>query len=99
MNKAHSPFFALLSKQIKEDFNITKGKKFDVFGMLINLIISVAVVALVVLVFNNFIGTYLGIEVDRVIDTAARQQEILTFVYGLVIIAGVIGVNGLEPFL
>lgn len=94
MNKAHSPFFALLSKQIKEDFNITKGKKFDVFGMLINLIISVAVVALVVLVFNNFIGTYLGIEVDRVIDTAARQQEILTFVYGLVIIAGVIGAIG-----
>ena len=76
MNKAHSPFFALLSKQIKEDFNITKGKKFDVFGMLINLIISVAVVALVVLVFNNFISTYLFIEVDRVVNTAARQQEI-----------------------
>lgn len=94
MNKAHSPFFALLSKQIKEDFNITKGKKFDVFGMLINLIISVAVVALVVLVFNNFISTYLFIEVDRVVNTAARQQEILTFVYGLVIIAGVIGAMG-----
>ncbi|MBR2029896.1 MAG: hypothetical protein IJ999_03220, partial [Clostridia bacterium] len=87
-------FFALLSKQLKEDFNITKGKKFDVFGMLINLIISVAVVALVVLVFNNFISTYLNIEVDKVINVSARQQEILTFVYGLVIIAGVVGAIG-----
>ena len=94
MNKARSPFLALLSKQIKEDFNITKGKKFDVFGLLINLIITASVVALVFLVFNTFIGTYLGIEVDRVIDTAARQQEILTFVYALVIIAGVIGAVG-----
>jgi len=94
MNKARSPFFALLSKQLKEDFNITKGKKFDVFGMLINLIISVAVVALVVLVFNNFIGAYLNIEVDKVINVSARQQEILTFVYGLVIIAGVVGAIG-----
>lgn len=94
MNKARSPFFALLSKQLKEDFNLTKGKKIDVFGMLINLIISVAVIALVVLVFNNFIDAYLNIEVDKVIDTAARQQEILTFVYGLVIIAGVVGAIG-----
>ncbi|MBQ9715560.1 MAG: hypothetical protein IJV77_04045 [Clostridia bacterium] len=94
MNKARSPFFALLSKQLKEDFNLTKGKKFDLFGMLINLIITVAVVALVVLVFNNFIGTYVGIEVDRVIDTASRQKEILTFVYALVIIAGVLGAVG-----
>lgn len=94
MTKIKSPFRALLIKQLHDDFNLHKGKKFDFFGMMINLIISVAIIALVVLVFDTFINMYLAITIDRVADVLARQTEVLTIVYAIVIFAGIFGAMG-----
>lgn len=94
MTKTKSPFRALLVKQLCDDFNLHKGKKFDFFGMMINIIISVAIVALVVLVFDTFIQMYLAITIDRVADVVARQTEVLTIIYAIVVFADIFGAMG-----
>lgn len=81
-------FVILLKKELKEALSAFTGRKksVDPAGGVLSVLLAVAIIAFVCLILDRFASMYVGIEVNRVSDPAARAFELLTFVYAAIII-------------
>lgn len=88
----------LLKKQLLDAFPAKRSKKRlpDLTSALLMLLLTGAMVAIFVFVFSRFISTYTQIKINRVPDIAARQYEIMSMGYFVLVVVFVInGVNAL----
>lgn len=88
----------LLKKQLTELFSVFKKDKkhFDVVGALLTVVLTAAVVAIAMFVLSRLIGLYCGIKFNGVTDVPSRQFELLTVLYAVIMLIGVIsGVRAL----
>lgn len=88
----------LLKKQLLDAFPAKRSKKRlpDLTSALLMLLLTGAMVAIFVFVFSRFITTYTQIKINRVPDIAARQYEIMSMGYFVLVVVFVInGVNAL----
>ncbi len=83
----------LLKKQIHENLSYFKRnrKNVDVVGMLLSTFLVVLVLAVIAVVFEQFIEKYSTIRINNVLDTSARLYEIITIVYEIVLLISVFG--------
>lgn len=88
----------LLKKQLLDAFPAKRSKKRlpDLTSALLMLLLTGAMVAIFVFVFSRFISTYTQIKINRVPDIAARQYEIMSMGYFVLVVVFVInGVTAL----
>lgn len=88
----------LLKKQLLDIFPAKRSKKRlpDLTSAVLMLLLVVAMVAIFVFVFTRFISTYTQIKINRVPDIAARQYEIMSMGYFVLVVAFVLsGINSL----
>lgn len=92
-------YFLLLKKQIV-DFLPTHSRKKTmslIAKMMFSVVIMAAMVAIFALVFSRFTKTYTAIKINRVPDISARQYELLSLGYFVLIAAFVLsGVSSLS---
>lgn len=80
----------LLKKQITEKLSkIKQGKNIDYLGIIISLTVSVFAILVVVFVFSEFIEKYIQIRIKNILDTKARQFEIMSIVYEAVLLVSI----------
>lgn len=85
----------LLNKQITEKFSFKKGgKKPDAAGIVLHIFLTLAIAAVFLLFFVNFAKMYLALTVRGVADVNARQTELMTAVYCLMLIGLIVSAVG-----
>ena len=89
MNKIDTKLLGvLLRKQLNETFSFKKrGKKPDVFGIVLQAFLAVAIAAVFLVFFFSFAKMYLGLSVRGVTDPYQRQYELMTVFYCVLLIA------------
>lgn len=82
----------LLKKQITEKLSVFKKDKrrMDISGALLTLILVGALIAICVIVLSRFVKMYCGIRFHGVSDIPARQFELLTVIYAVIMAIGVL---------
>ena len=53
----------------------------NLWGTLLTLALVAGILAIFVLLFERFVGTYLGVRINRIPDVPSRQFELMTLVY------------------
>lgn len=83
----------LLRKEVREAFSSFggHGRRADVPGKLLSLLLAVAVVCFACLVLKEFAEMYTGIEVNRVSAPYTRLYELTCVVYLVIIVANALG--------
>lgn len=83
----------LLKKQLLDALPAKRSKKRlpDLTSALLMLLLIAAMVAIFVFVFTRFISTYTQIKINRVPDIAARQYEIMSMGYFVLVVVFVLG--------
>ena len=89
-----SDYSLLLRKELKEMFSFRRKekKKIDIAGLLITLFLTVSIIAVVVLVFGELLGTYTEIPEKLVLNKESRLlrlSEIMTFTYAVITLINV----------
>ena len=92
-----SDYSLLLRKELKEMFSFRRKekKKIDIAGLLITIFLTVSIIAVVVLVFGELLGTYTEIPEKLVLNKESRLlrlSEIMTFTYAVITL-----INVFEP--
>ncbi len=82
---------ALLKKQFQEDFSFMKQnrKNTDWWGMLLSIVLTLTIIGVVVFIFFQFVKIYTAVQIDGVLDLKARQYELLTLTYTLIMVANI----------
>lgn len=82
----------LLKKYLNEKLSVFKRDKsrLDISGNILSFLLAASIIAAVVIVYARFIKMYCSIRIDNVPDVAARQYELLTWVYATLFVVGVI---------
>lgn len=88
-----SMFWILVKKQINERFSfLKKGKNsFDILGFFLSILLTVTIVSVFISVFSHFIVMYCDIKYQGVLDIQARQYELLSISYFVILIGGIFG--------
>lgn len=89
----------LLKKQVLDILLARTRKKrlSDWAGILLMALLSAVIIAVFVVVFSKFVETYCGIKINRVSDIAARQFEIMSMAYFVLILVFIFsGVSALN---
>lgn len=89
----------LLKKQVLDMFPARTRKKrlSDWAGILLMALLTAVIIAVFVVVFSKFVETYCGIKINRVSDIAARQFEIMSMAYFVLILVFIFsGVSALN---
>ncbi len=88
----------LLSEQIRSALPPSlrkKSGKSNLFGTLLTLVLVAGILAVFVLLFGRFVGTYLGVRINRIPDVASRQFELMSMAYfALFVVCVAVGVSG-----
>ena len=89
MNKIDTKLLGvLLRKQLNETFSFKKrGKKPDVFGIVLQAFLAVAIAAVFLVFFFSFAKMDLGLSVRGVTDPYQRQYELMTVFYCVLLLA------------
>lgn len=82
---------ALLKKQWTEKIYPYKRGNFDVVGFFLKLLIAAALIAVFVIFFGKFIDIYKIIMTKNQPDVSSRAHELLTLVYGVIILFMTVG--------
>ena len=88
----------LLKKQLLDalPFGARGARKKNIAGALLVAILAASIIAVFVAIFSRFTSAYLQIKINRVPDIAARQYELISITYFILIIAFIItGTNRL----
>ncbi|HBP51919.1 MAG TPA: hypothetical protein DE061_00760 [Clostridiales bacterium] len=91
-------YLLLLKKQLHDVLPAKRSKNRlpDIAGALLILLLVGAMIAVFVFVFSKFVSTYTQIKINRVPDIAARQYEVMSFGYFVLMAAFVLnGINSL----
>lgn len=89
----------LLKKQVLDMLLARTRKKrlSDWAGILLMALLTAVIIAVFVVVFSKFVETYCGIKINRVSDIAARQFEIMSMAYFVLILVFIFsGVSALN---
>lgn len=89
----------LLKKQVLDILPAHTRKKrlSDWAGILLMALLAAVIIAVFVVVFSKFVETYCGIKINRVSDIAARQFEIMSMAYFVLILVFIFsGVSALN---
>ena len=78
---------ALLKKNRRENTSSFRKGNFDAVGFVMRLLLAGAFIAIFVIFFGKFVDMYLGIKLNNVSDAEERLYELLTLVYGAVLLA------------
>lgn len=83
----------LLKKQLTEKLSAFKKDKkhADYLGVLLSVLLVAGLIGVCVLVLSKFYAQYSKIRLYGVTDVAARQFELLTIIYSVIMLIGVLG--------
>ena len=76
----------LLKKEFSEKISGVRSQKKDVFGALLNIILTLLMVGVFVFAFSYLAKTYANIKIGYVTDTSERIYEILTILFAVMLI-------------
>lgn len=83
-------YLLLLKREIDDFFSFRRrSKKVDFFGLILNLFLTLGIIAIIVFVYREFVKVYTNVSIDSIVDKKMRLNEIITLTYGLIIITGV----------
>ena len=96
--KMMSDFLILLKRELRERYFFRKrGKKLDILGVILNVLISMLVAGIFIAIAYIFISTYTKVKIGYEIDLPAREYEVLAIIFAIVlgvnILVGTIKVN------
>lgn len=84
-------FGVLLKKQLREKFSIFgRGRRSDVAGALLSTVLTASVIAVSVVVLMRLAEVYADVRMNGVRDAVARMSELLTAIYAVVFVLGVL---------
>lgn len=84
-------FLILLKRELRERYYFrNRGKKPDVLGVILNIIISTLIAGIFIAVAYIFINTYTKVKIGYEIDLPAREYEILTIMFVLTLLVNII---------
>ena len=88
----------LLQEQIRSSLPPAfrkKGGKSNLAGTLLTLILVAGILAVFVILFSRFVGTYLGVRINRIADVPSRQFELMSMAYFVLFVVCIaVGVSG-----
>ena len=82
---------ALLRKDRQERAAAFKKGNFNAVGFVFRVLLTLALIAVFVIFFGEFLDIYLKVETNGVQDPSARLYEVLSIVYAAVLIAMIVG--------
>ena len=99
-----SDFLVLFKHEFKLQFPFSfkkvKGRKFDVLGSLLSLLISLLIIVVFVFLISSVVENYLAVKINKVEDPIARATELLNVFYAVIILAmGFLGVEKMRKSL
>ena len=85
-----SQFGALLRRELSTRLSGFKKDKRDVFGIIINILLTLGVCAVLLVVFGYFVNTYIQVKVGFESEVLKRAKEIITILVALLLIVNII---------
>lgn len=82
---------ALLRKQRQERAAAFKKGSFNAVGFIFRVLLTLALIAVFVVFFGEFLTIYLAVEADGAPDPSARLYEVLSAAYAVILIAMIVG--------
>lgn len=82
---------ALLRKQRQERAAGFKKGSFNAVGFVFRVLLTLALIAVFVVFFGEFLEIYLSVKTDGVLDPSARLYEVLSVAYAVILIAMIVG--------
>lgn len=89
-----SEFVVLFKHELKMMFPILSGgkkKKYDLFGMILSLLLTVAVVAMVIMLVSKIAMGYVEVKINKILNPTKRATELLNILYVMLMALMVIG--------
>ncbi len=83
-----SMFAVLMKKQFNESCQTLRSRKPDVWGTILSLLLTAALLYLFIAISDGIIRAYIAIPVNQAVRWAEREREILTVWYFAVIVLG-----------
>jgi len=86
-----SDFLILLKRELRERYYFKKrGKKPDVLGIILNVIISTLIAGIFIAVAYIFISTYTKVKIGYEIDLPSRQYEVLAIILVVTLLVNIL---------
>lgn len=84
-------FLILLKRELRERYYFKKrGKKPDVLGVILNIIISTLIAGIFIAVAYIFISTYTKVKIGYEIDLPSRQYEVLAIILAVTLLVNIL---------
>ena len=87
-------FIVLFKHELKMMFPIlsyNKKKKYDLFGIVLSLLLTIAVATMVVMLVSKIAVGYVDVKIDKIINPTKRATELLNILYVILMALMVVG--------